>query len=55
MLILVSELTVRPAASQFIYRHGCEKYYAYNKQLLFEDTRKDLMDRIDALELPEIL
>ena len=55
MLILVSELTVRPAASQFIYRHGCEKYYAYNKQLLFEDTRKDLMDRIDALDLPEIL
>ena len=54
MLILVSELTVRPAASSFIYSHGCDKYYEYNKQLLFADRDSALNERIDALELLEI-
>lgn len=53
MLILVSELTVRPSCSKYIYSHGCPKYYEYNKQLLFEDTKNDLLDRIDALHLLE--
>ncbi|MDO4466966.1 MAG: MoxR family ATPase [Bacillota bacterium] len=53
MLILVSELTVRPSCSKYIYSHGCSKYYQYNKQLLFEDKKNDLLDRIDALNLLE--
>ena len=52
MLILVSELTIRPAASRFIYLHGCEKYYQYNRQLLFEDRQNTLKERIEALNLP---
>ena len=54
MLILVSELTVRPAASSFIYSHGCDKYYEYNRQLLFADRDSALNERIDALDLLEI-
>ena len=54
MLILVSELTIRPYVSKYIYRHGCDKYYEYNKQLLFGDREKSLTDRIDALELLEL-
>lgn len=53
MLILVSELTVRPSCSKYIYSHGCPKYYQYNKQLLFDDKKNDLLDRIDALNLLE--
>ncbi|HCK87999.1 MAG TPA: ATPase [Erysipelotrichaceae bacterium] len=54
MLILVSELTIRPYISRYIYRHGCDKYYEYNKQLLFEDRQQALSDRIDALNLLEL-
>ena len=54
MLILVSELTVRPAVSAFIYAHGCDKYYEYNQQLLFTDQQNALNERIDALDMLEI-
>lgn len=54
MLILVSELTIRPAVSAFIYSHGCDKYYQYNQQLLFADRESALNERIDALNMLEI-
>ena len=53
MLILVSEMTISKPISKYIYTSGCEKYYQYNKQLLFEDTQSALQDRIDALNLLE--
>ncbi len=53
MLILVSELTIRPAVSRFIFAHGCDKYYRYNRELLFEDRQNSLKERIDALELAD--
>ena len=54
MLILVSECTVRPAISKYIMGHGCPKYYQYNKKLLFDENRKELSERIDALNLLEM-
>ncbi len=54
MLILVSELTIRPELSWFILRHGCPKYYQYNQRLLFDDREKSLNERIDALKLPDV-
>ena len=51
MLILVSELTIRKYISRFIYSNGCDKYYKYNRQLLFRDRENDISDRIDALNL----
>lgn len=54
MLILVSELTVRPASSKYIFAHGCPKYFKYNKQLLFEERNQSINDRIDALHLNEL-
>ncbi len=54
MLILVSELTIRPAVSRFIFAHGCDKYYQYNRELLFEDRQNSLKERIDALELVDL-
>lgn len=53
MLILVSELTVRPYTSKYIFAHGCPKYYQYNKSLLFEETKQNLNERIEALNLLE--
>lgn len=54
MLILVSELTIRPSISEYIYTHGCPKYYQYNKQLLSADQQNAINDRIDALKLLEL-
>ena len=51
MLILVSELTIRPDIARYIYSHGCEKYYQYNDRLLFEDQKSGLNERIEALNL----
>ncbi len=53
MVILVSELTIRPEISRYIYAHGCDKYYEYNDRLLFEDRKSALSERIDNLNLPE--
>ncbi|MBQ9152253.1 MAG: AAA family ATPase [Solobacterium sp.] len=53
MLVLVSELTIRPDISRYIFSHGCDKYYQYNQQLLFENRQNSLQDRIDALNLLE--
>ncbi|MBP3870622.1 MAG: hypothetical protein J6E46_06575, partial [Faecalicoccus sp.] len=54
LLILVSELTVRPASSKYIFAHGCPKYFVYNKQLLFDERNQSISDRIDALNLLEL-
>ncbi len=51
MVILVTEMTLNQVISHYIYKHGCEKYYVYNKQLLFESSREDLLKQIDQLDL----
>lgn len=51
ILILVSELTIRPDLAGYIYAHGCDKYYEYNDRLLFEDQQNTLNERIEALNL----
>lgn len=53
MLILVTEITLNTAISKYIYNHGCDKYYQYNKQLLFEDKQNELLEKIDAINLLE--
>ena len=54
MLIFVTELSITPATSQFIFEHGCDKYYEYNKRLMFENRQDELAKRIDALNLSEV-
>ena len=54
MLIFVTELSINPITSQFIFEHGCEKYYEHNKRLMFENKQDELTKRIDALHLSEV-
>jgi len=51
ILILVTEITINARISKYIYAHGCPKYYAHNKQLLFEDKQNELLEKIDAINL----
>lgn len=51
MLILVTELTVNFYGAHFISRYGCKEYFAHNKELLFYERQKEIIQQIDALEM----
>jgi hypothetical protein len=50
-LILVTELTVGYYSSAFISRYGCDEYYRHNKELLFHERQKEIIERIDSLDI----
>ena len=49
MLILVTELTSSEVAARFIGQYGSEKYFNYNKELLFYERNKSVLTEIDKL------
>ena len=51
MLILVTELTRNYYCSYFISRYGCKEYFAHNKELLFYQRQKEIIQEIEALDL----
>ena len=51
MMLLVTELTVSYYGTRFISRHGCEEYFAHNKDLLLHQRQKEILAEIDTLPL----
>ena len=51
LLILVTELTLHPAAARFIGRYGCDAYFRNNKNLLFYERQTDIIRSIEELKL----
>ncbi len=51
LLIVVTELTVRPYAAIFISRYGCDAFYQHNKNLLFYKRQTEIVQQIRELEL----
>ena len=49
--ILVTELTISHYCARFISRHGCEAYFAHNKDLLLHQRQKEILAAIDTLPL----
>ncbi len=49
MVMFLTELTVNGFSMRFVREHGCERYYRYNKDLLFEEKRRDLLKAIEEL------
>ena len=49
LLILVTELTINVHSSRFISRYGCKEYFAHNKELLFYERRKELIEELGDL------
>ena len=49
LLILVTELTINAHSSRFISRYGCKEYFAHNKELLFYERRKELIEELGDL------
>ena len=53
MLILVTELTISYYGAHFISRYGCKEYFAHNKELLFYERQKEIIQQLEALELED--
>ena len=53
IMILVTELTIDADSTRFISRHGCEAYFAHNKDLLLHQRQKELLAQIDTIALGE--
>lgn len=49
MVIFVTELNQNPDAMQFLSQRECEVYYRYNRELLFDHKREELLQKIDSL------
>lgn len=46
MVIFITELTANYYSVKFISENGCEKYYNYNKDLLFDEKQKSIINDI---------
>ena len=53
MLILVTELTISYYGAHFISRYGCKEYFAHNKELLFYERQKEIIQELETLELED--
>ncbi|MBR3771331.1 MAG: ATPase, partial [Clostridium sp.] len=50
MVIFVTELTSGYYSMKFISEHGSDKYYQYNKSLLFREREQELYDEIHEVK-----
>ncbi|MBM6855693.1 AAA family ATPase [Mediterraneibacter glycyrrhizinilyticus] len=50
MVAFVTELNANYYSTWFIQENGCDLYYRYNKGLLFEDRRQDILRQMDEAE-----
>lgn len=46
ILLIVTELTANARAAKFISRYGCDDYFEYNKELLFYDRNREIIERL---------
>ncbi len=49
MTVFVTELNTNFYSVQFLQNYECERYYQYNKNLLFDEKRRNILNRIDNL------
>lgn len=47
MVIFLTELTANYYSVKFISENGSEPYYRYNKELLFEEKQKSILEDIE--------
>lgn len=49
MVSFITELNLNFYSMQFLQSYECERYYQYNKNLLFDEKRRNLLNRIENL------
>lgn len=50
MVIFLTELSASSFAIRFISQNGCDSYYHYNKELLFYEKQKSILEDIEAIQ-----
>ena len=50
MLIFVTELTINYYTATFISRYGCDEYFKHNKELLFYDRQKEIIEELENMD-----
>ena len=50
LVILVTELTINPHTAEFISKYGCDEYFKHNKELLFYERQKEILDELLTLD-----
>ena len=51
LLLLVTELTANYYTAKYISEYGCERYFAHNKELMFYERQKKIIEELDLLDL----
>lgn len=53
MVIFLTELSANSSAIRFISQNGCESYYRHNRELLFYEKQKSILEDIEAIQKRE--
>lgn len=53
LVLFVTELTAYADTSWFIETFGCDAYFRHNRELLFDDTRRRIREKIEAVKTAE--
>ena len=49
LVVFITELNTSSPAVAFLQEYSCERYYRYNKELLFRENTRDILERIRQL------
>ena len=49
LVVFISELNRSENGVHFLGEYSCERYFRYNKELLFRENTKDILHRIQEL------
>ena len=50
MVSFVTELNTNCYSIQFLKENDCDKYYQYNKKLLFDKQQEEILSEMDEIE-----
>lgn len=51
IVMFITELNTNYYSAHFLQQYECQRYFQYNKNLLFEESNRDLLQRIDMLKM----
>lgn len=49
MVVFITELNSNDYSIRFLQEYGCQRYYRYNKELLFAESRRSIEARLQEL------
>ncbi|MBQ6323189.1 MAG: AAA family ATPase, partial [Lachnospiraceae bacterium] len=49
MVVFITELSTNPASMQYLKEHDHDRYYRYNKSLLFDGREADILQQLDEI------